>query len=362
MAAKRKLFLAVVFLLICSNLCFAKLKSDLDSNGEININDLEIFCQHWLDLNVVPCIGDTDDDCDVDIFDFSKLSEQWLGWECDFTATASSIENGDIQYAASMAVDNNFYTRWSSIWADNQWILIDLGEIKSFYGLKIYWETAYARSYDIQVSNDASGWTTVYSTTLGNGGYPNNISFGTQSARYVRIYCYQRATEWGNSIWEIVMKSDDNCMYGDDFEAYIDNLVASMTLEEKTSFVHGETSMNLRAIPRLGIPNLNLADGPLGIRWGQATAFPASIALSSSWDVDLAGRFGIAMGKEWKNKGRHVWLGPCMNIVRVPHGGRNFETYGEDPYLNSRMAVATISGAQSENIIACAKHYAANNQ
>ena len=362
MIAKRNLFLVVIFVFIYSNLSSAQLKSDFDSNGEINISDLLIFSQHWLDLEVGLCIGDTDDDCDVDLLDFSKLSEQWLGWECDFTATASSIENGDVQYAASMGVDNNFYTRWSSAWANNQWIQIDLGEIKTFYGLKIYWETAYASQYQIQVSNNASSWTTVYSTSSGSGGYPDDISFATQSARYIRVYCSVRATAWGNSIWEIVLKSDDNCIYPDDFEAYIDSLIASMTLDEKTSFVHGDTSMNLRSIPGLGIPELNLADGPLGIRWGQSTAFPASIALSSSWDADLANRFGVAMGKEWKNKGRHVWLGPCMNIVRVPHGGRNFETYGEDPYLNSRMAVATITGAQSENIIACAKHYAANNQ
>ena len=359
---KKSMFLAILSIFVFSSLSFSDLKSDFDDSGDIGISDLVLLSQHWLDIGVAPCIGDTDDDCDVDIVDFSKLAEQWLGWECDFTATASSIEYSDPQYAASMAVDNNYYTRWSSAWDDYQWIVIDLGEPKTFYGLKLYWETAYASTYYIQLSDDASSWTTVYSTSSGTGGFPDDISFGSQTARYIRVYCITRATQWGNSIWEIVLKSDDNCLYGDDFEALIDGLVASMTLDEKTSFVHGETSMNLRAIARLGIPELNMADGPLGIRWGQATAFPASIALSSSWDVDLANRFGIAMGKEWKNKGRHVWLGPCMNIVRVPHGGRNFETYGEDPYLNSRMAVATITGAQSENIIACAKHYVANNQ
>ncbi|MBN1766623.1 MAG: glycoside hydrolase family 3 C-terminal domain-containing protein [Sedimentisphaerales bacterium] len=360
MVAKRILFLAVIFVLLMCLISSARLKSDFDESGDITIDDLFIFAQHWLDFDIAPCHGDTDDDCDVDIQDFARLSEQWLGWECNFTATASSTE--DTQYAPSMALDNNFYTRWSSDWADNQWIQIDMGETRTFFGLKIYWETAYASQYQIQVSNNASNWTSVYSTSSGTGGYPDDISFGTQSARYIRIYCNLRATPWGNSIWEIVLKSDDNCMYRDDFETYINTLIAAMTLEEKTTFLYGETAMNLRSFPTLGIPELNLADGPVGIRWDQATAFPASIALSSTWDVDLARQFGVAMGKEWKNKGRHVWLGPCMNIVRVPHGGRNFETYGEDPYLNSRMAVATISGAQSENIIACAKHFAANNQ
>ena len=181
MIAKRNLFLVVIFVFIYSNLSSAQLKSDFDSNGEINISDLLIFSQHWLDLEVGLCIGDTDDDCDVDLLDFSKLSEQWLGWECDFTATASSIENGDVQYAASMGVDNNFYTRWSSAWANNQWIQIDLGEIKTFYGLKIYWETAYASQYQIQVSNNASSWTTVYSTSSGSGGYPDYMSYFSRS-------------------------------------------------------------------------------------------------------------------------------------------------------------------------------------
>jgi beta-glucosidase len=145
-------------------------------------------------------------------------------------------------------------------------------------------------------------------------------------------------------------------------EARVNELVGQMTLEEKTQFLYGADFMNLHGFERLGIPPLTLADGPLGIRWGTSTAFPASIALGSTWDVDLAHRLGTAMGKEWRNKGRRVWLGPCVGLVRVPHGGRNFESYGEDPHLNARLAVATISGAQSQGLIACVKHYALNNQ
>ncbi|MCJ7776846.1 MAG: glycoside hydrolase family 3 C-terminal domain-containing protein, partial [Sedimentisphaerales bacterium] len=173
------------------------------------------------------------------------------------------------------------------------------------------------------------------------------------------------ATQWGNSIWEVQINSTDRC-YKDTSGAVIDGqiefLISQMTLEEKIELVHGQTAMDLPAIGRLGIPSLHMSDGPVGVRYGNATAFPANIALSASWDIDLAGQVGQAIAKELRNKGRNVILAPCMNIVRVPHGGRNFETFGEDPFLNSRMAVAYIKGVQSQKAVACAKHYACNNQ
>ena len=93
MIAKKNLFLVVIFVFIYSNLSSAQLKSDFDSNGNINISDLLIFSQHWLDLEVVGCIGDTDDDCDVDFLDFSKLSEQW---QVSFELDLSSLSYYDV--------------------------------------------------------------------------------------------------------------------------------------------------------------------------------------------------------------------------------------------------------------------------
>ncbi len=147
-----------------------------------------------------------------------------------------------------------------------------------------------------------------------------------------------------------------------DVEVRIKQLCDAMTLEEKVRLLYGATYMDLHAIERLDIPPLALADGPLGIRWGVSTAFPASLALGATWDLDLAHRFGVAIGHEYRNQGRRMWLGPCVGLVRVPHGGRNFESFGEDTHLNSRFAVATIEGAQSQDLIACVKHYACNNQ
>ncbi|HEX6719176.1 MAG TPA: glycoside hydrolase family 3 N-terminal domain-containing protein, partial [Pyrinomonadaceae bacterium] len=146
----------------------------------------------------------------------------------------------------------------------------------------------------------------------------------------------------------------------------VNALIARMTLEEKIQMVHGVRRHGfigyVPAIPRLGIPELSLTDGPAGVRHGPGTAFPAPVALAATWDRSLAQQYGAALGAETKAKGQAVLLGPMVNIVRVPEGGRNFETFGEDPYLTSQLSAAEIRGIQSQGIIAEVKHYAANNQ
>ena len=340
---------------------------DFNSDGIVDLADHALLadCLYGPDNQAGQqcAICDLDGDNDVDLFDFATLTQLWHFVDCSMSASASSVENDDAQFDPSMAADGVFGTRWASTWADNQWLQVDMGRQRELFGLEIHWEDAYAFAYRVKLSADGFVWTTVFDTSTGDGGL-DEIFFTRQPARYILIECVTRATEWGNSIWEVIAKSDDRCYERktEDIEAFLDDLIEAMTLEEKTSLCYGQSSMDLHSVPRLGIPTLKLADGPLGIRQGQGTAFPASIAMSATWDLDLMEETGVAFGKEWRNKGRHVVLGPCMNIVRVPHGGRNFETYGEDPFLNSRMAVAMISGIQSQDVIACAKHYACNNQ
>jgi len=144
-------------------------------------------------------------------------------------------------------------------------------------------------------------------------------------------------------------------------EKRIEDLLNRMTLAEKVEMLEGE-GFNSPANERLGIPPLNMTDGPVGVRWEKATAFPASVSMASTWDTDLIYKVGKTIGKETKARDRNVLLGPCICIHRVPHGGRNFESYGEDPYLTSRMTVSFVKGIQSENVIATAKHYVCNNQ
>src|SRR6267154_5210245 len=148
-----------------------------------------------------------------------------------------------------------------------------------------------------------------------------------------------------------------------DVDTRVNSLLTQMTLEEKIDYIGGVDDFYIRPIPRLKLPALRMSDGPLGVHdYGLTTAYPAGIALAASWDIDLAHRFCVSMGKDASARGVHFILGPGMNIYRAPMCGRNFEYFGEDPLLSSRMAVGVIEGIQSQHVLATAKHFAANNQ
>ena len=162
-------------------------------------------------------------------------------------------------------------------------------------------------------------------------------------------------------------------------EKRIADLLGRMTLEEKASMLAGSGWMESTPVDRLGIPAIKMADGPLGVRsWAgssaitnsvnsplakvQTTSFPSGVAMAATWDRDLVQREGQAIGQEVKALGRDMILGPTVNINRVPLWGRNFEGYGEDPYLTARLGVAYIKGVQGEGVIPSLKHFAANNE
>jgi beta-glucosidase len=114
-----------------------------------------------------------------------------------------------------------------------------------------------------------------------------------------------------------------------------------------------------------------MTDGPHGVRANQpdtgrvvslATSFPTGVAMASSWNIELIERLGVALGEETRALGCDILLGPCVNIVRTPLAGRNFESYSEDPYLAGRIGVAYVRGVQSQNVGTSLKHYACNNQ
>jgi len=115
-------------------------------------------------------------------------------------AVASSQESSDM--AANYAIDGNFSTRWSSEFTDDEWIYVDFGAPKTFNTVILNWETAYGQSYKLQISNDAINWTTIYSTTTGDGG-EDIIFVGEQTARYLKMKGIQRGTDWGYSLWEM---------------------------------------------------------------------------------------------------------------------------------------------------------------
>jgi len=142
---------------------------------------------------------------------------------------------------------------------------------------------------------------------------------------------------------------------------HVHDLMSRMTLREKIKMLGG-TGFTTEPIKRLGIPAMKMDDGPLGVRWGKATAFPSGTAIASTWDTALVNQVGKAIGREVRGKGRNVILGPNVNISRLPLNGRTFEAYGEDPYLSSELGVGYIKGVQSEHVAATVKHYAANTE
>ncbi len=180
-------------------------------------------------------------------------------------------------------------------------------------------------------------------------------------------------------------------------EQRIEDLLGRMTVEEKLDMLSG-TGFDSKPNARLGIPALKMADGPQGVRMNltsafgpgagpggpgarpgpgpggpgggpfmnvvriPATAFPAGICLAATWGPQLIEQVGRTIAQEAKALGRNMMLAPTVNINREPQGGRNFESFGEDPYLTSRIAVAYIKGVQGEGVIATVKHFAANNQ
>ena len=150
-------------------------------------------------------------------------------------------------------------------------------------------------------------------------------------------------------------------------EARLNDLFGQLTADEKMDLLTG-TDFTTRPIPRLGVPAMGMVDAGQGVRGGMgstqgpATLFPAGVTMASTWDPELVGRIGKAIGEEALNKGTgaQVLLGPAVNIHRSPLGGRNGEYFSEDPYLAGRLAVGYIQGMQSTGCAACVKHYAAN--
>ena len=143
------------------------------------------------------------------------------------------------------------------------------------------------------------------------------------------------------------------------------DLASRLTLEEKISLMAGAAPFTLEGVERLGVPRINVTDGPTGVRSNQgepATVFPVGVALASTWNVDLAREVGAAIGREALALGSRVVLAPTVNIMRTPVWGRNFETYSEDPFLAGRLGAAYVEGLQGEGVGASLKHYAANNQ
>ncbi|MGL1889223.1 MAG: glycoside hydrolase family 3 C-terminal domain-containing protein [Reichenbachiella sp.] len=159
-------------------------------------------------------------------------------------------------------------------------------------------------------------------------------------------------------------------------ESQIDSIISVLTMEEKVAMCHAQSKFSTPGVPRLGLPEIWMSDGPHGVRgeiswdsWSYAgwtndsiTAFPALTCLAASFNEDLSYQYGVAVGEEARFRKKDILLGPGVNIYRTPLNGRNFEYMGEDPYLASQLVVPYIQGLQTNGVAACVKHYVLNNQ
>ena len=182
-----------------------------------------------------------------------------------------------------------------------------------------------------------------------------------------------------NDIMWTILKMSENArvnIMDNKCEMVIEALVSKLTLDEKISMIHGTGLFHNGGIERLGIPELVMSDGPMGVRndfedahWmvignsdDYVSYLPSNSALASTWNRKLAYETGTVLGEEARGRGKDVILAPGINIKRSPLCGRNFEYMSEDPYLTGEMAVPLVKGVQSADTAACVKHFALNNQ
>mgnify|MGYP002548355333 CR=1 FL=1 len=181
------------------------------------------------------------------------------------------------------------------------------------------------------------------------------------------------------AVWGCIGATAQHLVYLDDtqpIETRVKDALSRMTLEEKVALCHAQSKFSSAGVPRLGIPELWMSDGPHGVReeiswdtWNPAgctndscTAFPALTCLAATWNPDIAALYGKSVGEEARYREKDILLGPGVNIYRTPLCGRNFEYMGEDPYLASIMVVPYVKGVQKNGVAACVKHFALNNQ
>ncbi len=159
-------------------------------------------------------------------------------------------------------------------------------------------------------------------------------------------------------------------------EDRVQDALRRMTLHEKFKVLHAQSKFTSAGVPRLGIRQLNMDDGPHGVReelawnsWGTAqwtndsiVAFPSLTCLAATWNRKLSARYGHVLSEEFAFRGKDVLLGPGVNIARTPLNGRAFEYMGEDPLLAGEMVVPYIQAAQRNGVACCLKHFVLNDQ
>ena len=160
------------------------------------------------------------------------------------------------------------------------------------------------------------------------------------------------------------------------FTEQIESILNELTLVEKVQLCHAATKFSVKGIARMGIPDMEMSDGPHGVRrelekdsWDPVdtdddygTYLPTGTAVAATWSREMGKLHGTVLGREARDRGKDIILGPGFNIIRTPLCGRNFEYYSEDPYLISQYVPGVVQAIQAEGTAACAKHFACNSQ
>lgn len=284
------------------------------------------------------------------------------------------------------AVDGVLGTKWESMPGDDQWLLIDAGQVIQMERFFITWEHNYPADYELQLSIDGKNWQTVHSMT-DKRHFDNDEIFLQQAvtARFIKLNLIKQRESMGFAVAEVTVNND----YLSDLTAIpvpadspyrnqqlspeqrAENLLSLMTFSEKLNMTGGVKRFYVTGLSRFGIPEVLMSDASCGmnamhqvdgkgVRW--YTSFPSTLSLAASWNPDLAVEYGKALGREARARGVGVLLGPGVNIQRISQCGRNFEYMGEDPYLAGQTAAGYVRGMQSQGTIATVKHLIANNQ
>lgn len=148
-----------------------------------------------------------------------------------------------------------------------------------------------------------------------------------------------------------------------DVEARVQAILSQMTTEEKILYIGGTPFFDIKPLPRFGLPQIFITDGPIGVRLQPSTRYPAGIALAATWNRNLAEQLGTSLGRDCRARGYYAVTTPGLNLYRLPLGGRNAEYMtGEDPYIGMQLAPAMTKGIQDQGVWAFIKHYVANDE
>lgn len=295
------------------------------------------------------------------------------------TATASSNANEDRNHIKHMV--GVLHNRWIAGQGDEQWLQFELEQPVAISRVRINWEAAYAASYDVQIGLKEGEWTEVFrATDLQKIPREPIMIEPAVEARFVRINCHKRALGHPYSIYDVKINGKmlcekvemvDDLSFRDKTlapEARAKIVLKQMTFLEKQAYTAGFDNFFITPLMRFGLRSVYMTDasGGLHIRSGhfdmkQSIAYPALIALTATWEPDVAYRYAASIGSECRALGTDVLLGPGLNFYRNSMCGRSFEYMGEDPLLTGILVTEYVKGMQSKKILATGKHFILNN-